>query len=117
MTATTRSASTIPLSISSARPLASLTCFSGIFRTSMGSGMLTSFRDNGTGPAGDGVGDPVERRDDRALPARLDEPAGGLHLRRHVAAAELALGGEPAQRGRGHRAERARLVGAPAGLH
>src|SRR2546430_16007437 len=93
MIATTRSASRTPDSIRSTRPDASLTCLRAILRTSMGSGTLSSplllCGHHGTGPAGHGIGDPVECGDRGQLATGLDEPAGGLGLRSPGAAPQL----------------------------
>src|SRR6478672_8616360 len=116
MTAITRAASTAPLSISSARPDASETCRMGTLRTSMGSGTGSPLcYDDGTGivddcfgaracraPIRDGVGDAVQRCDDGALAAALDEPAGGLDLGPHRAFGEVAGGLVGPQLGHGH---------------
>src|ERR1700754_667861 len=104
----TRSASMTPASISSASPEASLTCVIGTLRTSIGSGMpghlscdvCWQYGRPGPGRAGaDGVGDAVERGDDVAVAALLDEPAGRLDLRAHAPGREVPLGGVPAQGG------------------
>src|SRR3954452_8130718 len=109
MTATTRSASMTPSSMSLASSEASLTLCSGTLRTSIGAGIRFLSRDqNGAGGiSGDGVGDVLERRDDGAGTAGVDEPQGGLDLRPHAAARELACRGMPPQLGRGDRAQRA----------
>src|SRR3954453_22204580 len=110
MTATTRSASSTPSSTRAASPLASDTFRIGTLRTSMGSGMWCSFGrcgccrtcstggyDDGAGLAGDRVEDVVQGADHGSGAALLDEPAGGLHLRPHRAAGEVALRGEGPQ--------------------
>src|SRR6476620_12383540 len=100
MTAMTRSASSTPSSIRSARPLASDTVRIGTLRTSIGSGMAVSFGggdDDGAGLAGDGVQDVRKIGDHGSGAALLDEPAGRLDLGAHRAAGEVPLGGELAQ--------------------
>src|SRR3954467_13544999 len=117
MTATTRSASSTPSSMSLASSEASLTLCSGTLRTSIGAGTGSPSRDgrggsdgeNGAGVvATDGVGDVLERRDDGAGAATFDEAEGGLDLGAHAAARELAGGGGLAQPGNGDPAEAAR---------
>src|SRR4051812_18489626 len=100
MTATTRSASMTPSSMSLASSLASLTLCSGTLRTSIGAG--TGFlsavgQDGADGVTGDGVGDVLQRGDDGALAACLHETQGGLDLGAHAAAAELTGRGVRAQ--------------------
>src|SRR3954454_18867999 len=95
MTATTRSASRSPTSMSFASSEASLTWCSGTLRTSIGAGMriplVGSGGDHGAGVVvPDGVGDVLEGGDDGAAAAALDEPEGGLDLGSHAAAGELA---------------------------
>src|SRR4051794_37641666 len=109
MTAITRSASTMPASISPTSPDASLTLSSGTLRTSIGSaisvpslataqlapftgGRCSRSGDDGTGASGKRVGDPVQRGDRGALPAVFDETARRVHLRPHRTAGELPGG-------------------------
>src|SRR3978361_188658 len=99
MTATIRSASMTPESMSLASSEASLTLCSGALRTSIGAG--TGFlSDSGKGRpdvvTADGVGDVFQCGDDGAASAGcgvLHEPEGRLDLRAHAAAGELAGGG------------------------
>src|SRR5512141_1646495 len=117
MTATTRSASSTPWSMRSARPLASDTFRIGTLRTSMGSGMAVSFvggigYDDGAGLPGDGVQDVLEVADHGTRAALLDEPAGRLDLRAHRAAGEVPLGGQRPQPPYVDPAERLGLRGA-----
>src|SRR5437667_11752632 len=116
MMATTRAASTVPASIRSTSPDASLTCRIGTLRTSMGSGTLSSpfvGCHDGTGASRYGVGDPVEGGDDGALAAALHEPARRLDLGPHGTAGEVSVGGVPAQFAGGDGAQRPGVVGAP----
>src|SRR3954463_11529125 len=132
MTATTRSASMTPSSMSLASSEASLTLCSGTLRTSIGAGIGSLFLRRWTwaallqGPAAslravggrrvllqdgagvvatDGVGDVLERRDDGAGAATFDEAEGGLDLGAHAAAGELPGGRVPAHLRDGHPAE------------
>src|SRR4051812_47860609 len=109
MMATTRSASMTPSSMSLASSDASLTLCSGTLRTSIGAGIafLLDGGENGAGVVtGDGVGDVLERGDDGARAASLDETERGLDLGAHAAARELPCrgvlpqlrGGDAAQR-------------------
>src|SRR3954468_21226493 len=109
MTATTRSASMTPSSMSLASSEAPLTLCSGTLRTSIGAGIrFLSAGENGSGVvAGDGVGDVLERGDDGAAPAPLDEAERGLDLGAHAAARELPVRGVGAQLGGAHPAQRA----------
>src|SRR4051812_10686089 len=115
----TRSASSTPSSMSLASSEASLTLCSGTLRTSIGAGTGSPSRDGRGGSDGengagvvttDGVGDVLERGDDGSASSvggapSLDETEGGLDLRAHAAARELAGGGVLAQLGDGHPAE------------
>src|SRR3712207_6697057 len=98
MTATTRSASITPSSMSLASSEASLTLCSGTLRTSMGAGTAgplgSGEQDGADVVACDGVGDVLERGDDGAGAALLEESGGRRDLRPHAAAGELAGGGE-----------------------
>src|SRR3954449_5711129 len=94
MTATTRSASMTPSSMSLASSEASLTLCSGTLRTSIGAGTavpLGSGGQDGAGVvAGDGVGDVFQGRDDGAAWSRrgltgLHEAEDGVDLRAHAA--------------------------------
>src|SRR4051795_5780309 len=109
MMATTRSASMTPSSMSLASSDASLTLCSGTLRTSIGAGIafLLDGGENGAGVVtGDGVGDVLERGDDGARAASLDETERGLDLGAHAAERELPCrgvlpqlrGGDAAQR-------------------
>src|SRR5919112_661211 len=92
MTATTRSASMTPSSMSLASSLASLTLCSGTLRTSIGAGTGSPSgggQHGADGVTGDGVGDVLQRGDDGAVAASLHETQRGLDLRAHAAAAEL----------------------------
>src|SRR5215210_2908408 len=104
MTATTRSASMMPSSMSLASSEASLTLCSGTLRTSIGAGTGSprsgrrgggySVRNGSGGEDGadvvatDGVGDVLERGDDGSASsvcgASLDEAEGGLDLGAHA---------------------------------
>src|SRR5687768_13119981 len=110
MTATTRSASMTPSSMSLASSEASLTLCSGTLRTSIGAGIASSSLAGGQDGADvvalDGVGDVLEGRDDGARPALLDEAQRCLDLRAHRAAGELAVGGVRAHLRGGHPAQR-----------
>src|SRR5215218_7869710 len=116
MTATTRSASMTPSSMSLASSEASLTLCSGTLRTSIGAGTGSPFSggEDGAGVgAGDRVGDVLEGGDDGAGAAGLQEAQCGVDLGSHAAAGELAGrgeltqlgGGDPAQWPLGRRAE------------
>src|SRR4051794_29146126 len=145
MTATTRSASSTPASMSFASSEASLTECSGTLRTSIGAGTGSLFLRRGTragrprhgprpGPArggeegvpaedradvvpADGVEDVLERGDDGAAAAPLDEAERGLDLRAHAAAGELARRRELAQLGGVHAVQRPGRRGAEADHH
>src|SRR5215212_9427084 len=110
MTATTRSASMTPSSMSLASSEASLTLCSGTLRTSIGAGTGLPSGSGGQDGSGvvpvDGVGDVFQGRDDGAAPARLHEAQGGLDLRAHAAAGELAVCGVLPQLGDRDPAER-----------
>src|SRR3954469_424582 len=97
MTAMTRSASMTPSSMSLASSEASLTLCSGTLRTSIGAGTGFPSRSAGQNGSGvvsaDGVGDVLERGDDGAAAACVDEAESGLDLRAHAAPRELAGGG------------------------
>src|SRR3712207_3863380 len=101
MTATTRSASMPPWSMSPASPEASLTLCSGTLRTSIGAGTasfsLVGVQDGADVVALDGVGDVLQRRDDGPASSvrgvSLDEAERGLHLGAHRPAGELPVGG------------------------
>src|SRR4051794_36852109 len=124
MTAMTRSASMTPSSMSLASSEASLTLCSGTLRTSIGAGTAASLRtadglseprvrwsggeDGADVVPVDRVGDVLEGGDDGTGPALLHEAEGGLHLRAHRAAGELAVGGVPAHLAGGDPAERPR---------
>src|SRR5918994_896902 len=112
MTATTRSASMAPSSMSFASSEASLTLCSGTLRTSIGAGTGSLFlrrvggrrvllQDGADVVPGDGIGDVLERGDDGADPAGGHEAQRGLDLGAHRAAGELAGRGVRAQLGRG----------------
>src|SRR3954462_5428846 len=116
MTATTRSASMTPSSMSLASSEASLTLCSGILRTSIGAGTAASSlrwpppgyrpdlarggkegvrslvggKDGADVVARDGVGDVLEGRDDGAGAAPLHEAERGPDLGGHRAVGELA---------------------------
>src|SRR5215218_511178 len=97
MTATTRSASMTPSSMSLASSEASLTLCSGTLRTSIGAGTGSPFSggEDGAGVvSGDGVGDVDQGRDDAAGAAGVQEAECGVDLRAHAAAGELAGRGE-----------------------
>src|SRR3954465_12318287 len=122
MTATTRSASRTPSSMSLATSEASLTWGSGTLRTSIGAGTRAPswvggppagaggrkvlLQDGPDGAAPDGVGDVLEGRDDGAAAASLDEPECGLDLRAHAAARELPRSRVRAQLGGGDALQR-----------
>src|SRR3954468_17276439 len=92
MTATTRSASSTPSSMSVASSDASLTLCRGTLRTSIGAGTGPPFLcgENGAGAVpGKGVGDVFQGRDDGAGATGGDEPQAGVHFRAHAAAGEL----------------------------
>src|SRR3954462_15786256 len=98
MTAITRSASMTPSSMSFASSEASLTLCRGTLRTSIGAGTelsLSGGDDRAGVVAGDGVGDVLERGDDGAAAAVVEEAQHGVHLRAHAAPGELAVGSEP----------------------
>src|SRR3954471_8200972 len=93
MTATTRSASSTPSSMSLASSDASLTLCRGTLRTSIGAGTGSPFSggEDGAGAVpGHGVGDVFQGRDDGAGSPGGDEAKDGVHLRAHAAAGELA---------------------------
>src|SRR3954454_1767975 len=119
MTAMTLSASTRPLSISSASPVASDTLSIATLWTSMGRGVSAMVSrpllfDDGAGQTVDGVLDPVQRCDHGAAAAILDEPHHGFDLGAHAAARELVLLGVRPQLGRGRSLDRPLLRGAVA---
>src|SRR4051794_10383218 len=97
MTATTRSASITPSSMSLASSEASLTLCSGTLRTSIGAGIgvpsLDSCQDGADVVAVDGVGDVLEGGDDGAAAGPVGEAQRGLDLGTHAAAGELAARG------------------------
>src|SRR5271165_5789851 len=121
MTATMRSASSTPASISFASSPASDTLCSGTLRTSIGSGTglppwlagTGSWDDGSAGRPGQGIGNVVQRRNDRPATV-LGEPAGSLDLRSHAAGREMPVAGECAHPGNRDFADRAGLGGAPA---
>src|SRR5215210_8268320 len=118
MTAMTRSASMVPLSMSCARPDASETLSIATLWTSTGSGIwlssveFISDLDDGAGGAVHRFADALQRRDDRPGAATLDEPHGGLHLGAHAAAGEMARRRVFAHLCRRHPLERPRVGGA-----
>src|SRR3954467_15073744 len=99
MTATTRSASSTPPSMSLASSEASLTLCSGTLRTSIGAGTGSLFLlEDGAGVvAGHRIGDVFQGGDDGAAATAVQEPECRVDLGSHAAARELTGGGELAQ--------------------